>query len=319
MFDGYNPFELDFPSLCLRILSPPSTLFSTQPFPTVESWSLSPPDQRQYDALQSRIRDRISLSREQRRHTPPKHQASVTSPTSTSPISDSEAERLLNHVFQAWQHWSSLNEEARQSMWTLCILRSYTQAETARKEAESTVDVLKRQIEHLSMQLAKATKDYSLYRDKSLSSNAILTSMRLSPDTLVQIHKQGTDVRNWDYDKLVEKWRDIVREEQESGYKIGRVMSEAEVRRERDADDYEMRGISERSESLMSGDEARRNGEVDSRVDDEDEADNSVEEDSRGRPERPRGHKQRIYGWPAPSSQENGLGSNLDDHAMQGT
>jgi len=204
-------------------------------------------------------------------------------------------------------------------MWTLCILRSYTQAETARKEAESTVDVLKRQIEHLSMQLAKATKDYSLYRDKSLSSNAILTSMRLSPDTLVQIHKQGTDVRNWDYDKLVEKWRDIVREEQESGYKIGRVMSEAEVRRERDADDYEMRGISERSESLMSGDEARRNGEVDSRVDDEDEADNSVEEDSRGRPERHRGHQQRILGWPASSSQENGLGSNLDDHAMQGT
>jgi hypothetical protein len=204
-------------------------------------------------------------------------------------------------------------------MWTLCILRSYTQAETARKEAESTIEVLRRQIEHLSMQLAKATKDYSLYRDKDLSLNAILTSMRLSSDTLVQIHKQGTDVRNWDYDKLVEKWRGIMREERESGYKIEKVMSEAESRRERDPDDCEMLGVSERSESLISGDEARRNGEVDSRIDDEDETENSVEEDSRRRPERPRGHQQRILGWPPPSSQENGVGSNLDDHAMQGT
>ena len=69
----------------------------------------------------------------------------------------------------------------------------------------------------------------------------------------------------------------------------------------------------------MSGDETRRNGEADSRVDDEDEVDNSVEEDSSGRPERPRGHQQRIPGWPGSSTQENGLRNNLDDHTMQGT
>src|SRR6266480_246267 len=282
MFGGYNPFELDFPSLCLRILPQPSTLFSTQPFPTTESWTLNPPGQKQYDALQARIRDRISLFRQQKRHTPPKHNTSVTSPTSANPISDSEADRLLDHIFQAWQHWSTLDEEARQSTWTLCILRSYTQAETARKEAESTIDVLRRQIEHLSMQLAKATKDHSQYRDKGLPSNAVLTTMRLNPDTLVQIHKQGTDMWNWDYDKLVEKWRGIVREERESG------------------------------------DEVQRNGEAYSRADDEYEAENSIGDDSEGRPERSRGHRQRTLGWPVPSSQENGLGNNVDDHAMQG-
>jgi hypothetical protein len=204
-------------------------------------------------------------------------------------------------------------------MWTLCILRSYTQAETSRKEAESTIDVLKRQIEYLSMQLAKATKDFSLYEEKGFPSNAVLTSMRLNPDTLVQIHNQGTDMRNWDYDKLVGKWRDIVREERESGYKIGRVMTEAEARRERDLDDCEMRGVSERSETLMSGDEARRHGEMDSRLDDEDEGENSAGEDSGGRSERSRGYQQPLLGWPAPSNQENGLGNNVDDHTMQGT
>lgn len=315
MFGGYNLFELDFPSLCLSILPPPSTLFSTQPFPTAESWTLGPPGQKQYDALQVRIRDRISLFRQQKPPAPSNRRSSVTSTTSTSPISDSEAERLLNHVLQAWQHWSSLDEEAQQRTWTLCILRSYTQAETFRKEAESTIDVLKRQIEHLSIQLAKVTKDYSLYRDKGLPSNAVLTSIRLNPDTLVQIHNQGTDMRNWDYDKLIEKWRDTVREERESGYKIGRAMSEAEVRRELDLDDCDMRGVFERSESLMSG----RNGEVDSRVDDDDEAENSAGGDSGERSERSREYQQRILGWPASSSQENGLGNNVDDHAMQGT
>ena len=317
MFGGYNLFELDFPSLCLRILPHPSTLFSTQPFPTAESWTLSPPGEKQYDSLQGRIRDRLSLFHQQKHPTSSNRRSSVASLTST--ISDSEAERLLNHVFQAWQHWSSLDEEAQQSMWTLCILRSYTQAETSRKEAESTIDVLKRQIEYLSMQLAKATKDFSLYEEKGFPSNAVLTSMRLNPDTLVQIHNQGTDMRNWDYDKLVGKWRDIVREERESGYKIGRVMTEAEARRERDLDDCEMRGVSERSETLMSGDEARRHGEMDSRLDDEDEGENSAGEDSGGRSERSRGYQQPLLGWPAPSNQENGLGNNVDDHTMQGT
>lgn len=320
IFGGCNPFELDFPSLCLRILPPPSTLFSAHPFPTTESWTLNPPDQTQYDALQSRIRDRISLFRQQKSHIPPTRRASHPSPTSTSLVSDSEADRLLNHVFQAWQHWSSLDEPTRQKTWTLCILRSYTQAESARKEAESTIDVLRRQIEHLSMQLAKASNDYSLYRDNGVPSSAILTSMRLSPETLVQIHKQGTDMRNWDYDKLVDKWRGIVREERESGYKIGRAMSEAEARREWDPNGSEMRGASERSESLMNGDEARRNGGVDPRIDDEvlddgDEAEGSVGDEFRGS----RGHQERTLSWPTPSGQGNGLGNNVHDHAMEGT
>ncbi|KAK8210849.1 hypothetical protein IWZ01DRAFT_435392, partial [Phyllosticta capitalensis] len=134
LFD-FDPFTLSFPSLCLHILPAPATLFAPSPFPTTESWSVTPPGQKQFDALQRNVRDRLM---QRQRHlqlygntasfsasTP---SASASSPLPTPPLGGIEQEptRLFSHLQEAFAHWKTLSEKQRQETWALEILRSYT-------------------------------------------------------------------------------------------------------------------------------------------------------------------------------------------------
>ncbi|KAK8158044.1 hypothetical protein IWX90DRAFT_358404, partial [Phyllosticta citrichinensis] len=96
LFD-FDPFTLSFPSLCLHILPAPATLFSPSPFPTNESWSITPPGQKQFEALQKNVRDRFV-----------------------------QRQRHLQLYGNTATHWKSMPEKQRQEIWTLEILRSYT-------------------------------------------------------------------------------------------------------------------------------------------------------------------------------------------------
>lgn len=170
------------------------------------------------------------------------------------------------------------------------------------------MSVLRKQVEHLSAQLAKASNDYSMWRDKGLPPSTILTNMRLSNETLVSIYRQGVDVRNWDYENLLGKWKGIVKEERESMVNR-RVMSEAEARREGGTSEDEsapgINGVSEGSAMGEGGD-----GSVDEEGDDDDR-DDTVQVDT---------GQQRSGGqhWEA-GGQENGLGISSEDHEMEGT
>lgn len=304
LFNGLNLFELDFPQLVLHLLPHPPTLFNQHPFPSPDSWFVDPPDQKHYDALQRLIHDHISLIRNQRKlaRRPSRNDSAIETATN-GPGTDAKEERLLSHIFEAWRHWNTLDSKTRQQTWTLSILRSYTRAETARKEASATMDVLRKQVEHLAAELAKASNDYSMWRDKGLPPSTILTNMRLSNETLVSIYRQGVDVRNWDYDGLVGKWKGVVKDERES--LVGRrVMSEAEARREGSSEDEseETNGVRGRSGSL--GSEMHRNGSMDDEGDEEDEEER-IQVDTGQR-------------WQA-RNRQNGLGVSTEDHSMEGT
>ncbi|KAK8211252.1 hypothetical protein BKA81DRAFT_299942, partial [Phyllosticta paracitricarpa] len=134
LFD-FDPFTLSFPSLCLHILPAPATLFAPSPFPTTESWSITPPGQKQFEALQRNVRDRLM---QRQRHlqlygntatfsasTP---SASASSPLPTPPLGGIEPEpgRLFAHLQEAFNHWKTMPEKQRQETWALEILRSYT-------------------------------------------------------------------------------------------------------------------------------------------------------------------------------------------------
>lgn len=170
------------------------------------------------------------------------------------------------------------------------------------------MSVLRKQVEHLSVQLVKASNDYSMWRDKGLPPSTILTNMRLSNETLVSIYRQGADVRNWDYESLLGKWKGIVKEERES-MANRRVMSEAEARREGGTSEDEsaggMNGVSEGSSTGEGRDgSADEDGE-------EDDGNDAVQVDT----------GQQRYGgqhWES-SGQENGLGASVEDHEMEGT
>ncbi|KAF2092004.1 hypothetical protein K490DRAFT_31088, partial [Saccharata proteae CBS 121410] len=127
LFD-FDPYALNFPSLCLHCLPAPTTLFSPTPFPTNESWSVTPPGQKQFDALNRHVRDRLMQRQRHQQLFPNGHMSAASKPSSplpTPPLFDPDPQRLMTHVQDAYAHWKSLPEKQRQEAWQLEILRSY--------------------------------------------------------------------------------------------------------------------------------------------------------------------------------------------------
>ena len=60
LFDDFDFCSLAFPGLCLAILPPPPTLFSSTPFPVAHTWSLSPPGESQRATLVRLLHERIA-------------------------------------------------------------------------------------------------------------------------------------------------------------------------------------------------------------------------------------------------------------------
>ncbi|KAF4543219.1 hypothetical protein BFW01_g7270 [Lasiodiplodia theobromae] len=224
LFD-FDPYTLSFPSLCLHILPAPATLFSPSPFPNSESWSISPPGQKQFDALNKNIRDRLV---QRQRHsqlfgatnplaTTPS--ASAASPLPTPPLGgfDPDPQRLFQHLQEAYNHWKSLSDKQRQETWTLEILRSYTRADESRREAENSLASARKEIEALKnnrwINMGMASSTTSAYGAGAAQSPG--SSLALSSDTFKELagkQSQGLDPRTWDYEKLMEKWTTVVKE-----------------------------------------------------------------------------------------------------------
>ncbi|KAI4911429.1 uncharacterized protein J4E92_010242 [Alternaria infectoria] len=208
----FDPYTQSFPSLCLQILPAPSTLFSPTPFPTSESWSITPPGQKQFEALNKQVRERLLAYQRQRQinqvYPSGSHSSApstTTSPLPTPPLFDHDPQRLFGHIADAFHHWTQQSDKTRQECWQVEILRCYARADDRRREAEVQLGNARREIEYL-----KANRWTSGAPDVSP------ISINLGTDTARELAKHGMDYRNWDYDRLIDKWRTAIRENRAS-------------------------------------------------------------------------------------------------------
>jgi hypothetical protein len=207
LFD-FDPYTLNFPSLCLQILPPPSTLFSPTPFPTSESWSIHPPGQKQLEALNRQVRERLLAHQRQRQINQAYPSGSRSNPSSgpnsplpTPPLFEPDPQKLFCHIADAFNHWMHQPEQTRQEYWQVEILRSYTRAQDQRREAETQLENARREIEYLKS---------SQWSDGGWEAPPV--SISLGNETVKELGKHGMDFRNWDYDRIIDKWKMIVRD-----------------------------------------------------------------------------------------------------------
>lgn len=200
---------MSFPSLCLHILPSPSTLFSPTPFPTSESWSINPPNQKQFDALNRTVHERLLVFQRQRQQqqfsSPSTNGTNSSSSLPTPPLYDPDPQKLFAHLADAWSHWKSLPDQQKYDAWQLEILRSYSRAEELRKRAESDLEAAKREIEQLRSARCSGTWPVAAPAPTE-------NPLHVPTDTMKQLGRHGLDVSNWDYDRLIEKWRNVVRD-----------------------------------------------------------------------------------------------------------
>ncbi|KAF1941656.1 hypothetical protein EJ02DRAFT_347279 [Clathrospora elynae] len=208
----FDPYTLNFPSLCLQVLPAPSTLFSPTPFATSESWSITPPGQAQLEALNRQVRERLLAHQRQRQinqvypsETRSNASSTTTSPLLTPPLFDPDPQRLFCHIADAYHHWSHQPDQTRQEHWQIEVLRCYARADERRRETAVQLEKARREIEYL-----KANRWTSAALDVSP------ISINLGTDTTRELAKYGMDYRNWDYDRLIDKWRTAIRENRAS-------------------------------------------------------------------------------------------------------
>lgn len=184
-------FSMTFTSLCLNILEKPPTLFSNTPFPTDDSWTISPPGQHQYEALKRAI----DVAIKKLDPPPPPQKIKIA----------------YAHLDNAWDNWTNSPAESKAEIWKLEVLRAYAKAKEQKEVKEKELHIAKQQIEHLRQQ-------YDL-----LSRNLLPRATLLHPPETLPLetelsremnHPRNAESRAWTYDRLIAKWRDNVRRSQ---------------------------------------------------------------------------------------------------------
>jgi hypothetical protein len=145
--------------------------------------------------------------------------------TTTNLAKTMDMHKFFLHASDAYSHWNALSQEQRQQTWQREILRSFARAEEARREAQNTIDSLRRQIDQLSLQLEQGTTNWNGFeqtqRTTGQSPYAALSSVKCSDNLMRELCKQGVDFRDWDYERLVDKWKPVVREERKAAHGLG--------------------------------------------------------------------------------------------------
>ncbi|PMD29073.1 hypothetical protein L207DRAFT_559647 [Hyaloscypha variabilis F] len=174
IFD-YDPLSLDFPALTLHCLPPPPTLFQSTPVPSSNSWSILPPDERQYQALRAHFasefqRWRISC---QIATTAPRDDLSYPPPSSlfglnfddpseqaqraAEAASELEA-KVSEHLHSVFAHWSSLGPSKRSEIWTLELARSIGRKSEENQKLKKEKEFAIQEIEHMKSQVDELSR-----------------------------------------------------------------------------------------------------------------------------------------------------------------
>jgi hypothetical protein len=169
---------------------------------------VTPPGQKQLEALNKHVRERLLAQQRQRQinqvypsgaqSNPP---SAANSPLPTPPLFDPDPQKLFCHIADAFGHWMHQSERTRQEYWQIEILRCYARADDRRREAEVQLENAHREIDYL-----KAN------RWTSGASDISPIMINLGVDTTKELGRHGMDFRNWDYDRLIDKWRGFIRE-----------------------------------------------------------------------------------------------------------
>lgn len=185
----FDPLSMDFPALCLQCLESPPTLFSSTPHSTSKSWSITPPGDKQNEALkiffaeeirQWKISHPAKAGTEGLLYSPPRAGTQEDSSRRQAQMGEGSVdnlERQVNeHLEASFQVWNSLPAQRRQELWTLEMARSIDKRrkevidlKESRNSLKQENASLKSQVEHLNKFQQPRDLPRSLKVDEDLS------------------------------------------------------------------------------------------------------------------------------------------------------
>jgi hypothetical protein len=164
----FDPLALDFPALTLRCLSPPPTIFSSTQIPSPTSWSVSPPDQQQYEALCRYFAEEFRKWKITCAAATTAVQDDVQYPPSHTHFEDDRREAVLRaerqaeqlqaqmniHLQAVYQAWHNLPVQRQQETWLLEMARNVGTKQKEIENLNETQHKLRQENENLRSEIA---------------------------------------------------------------------------------------------------------------------------------------------------------------------
>ena len=209
-----SPFDSDilcltFPAMCLRYLSTPPTIFSTHPIATNRSWSVETPGPAQLESLQRWLENKLQNWRQGTRDVALEKEHLVKGMNGHMARHQLETQgeeeaKYTKHLHDAFQAWKALPEKQKQETWRVESLHAYAREQGKRKEAETRLRRVEQEAQHLRAQVDQLSKcqqprEFVLFPPKTLPLPA--ETAKAASETI------GFDTADWDYDRLVAKWK----------------------------------------------------------------------------------------------------------------
>ncbi|KKZ66929.1 hypothetical protein EMCG_07425 [[Emmonsia] crescens] len=228
-----NPFDFDlqcqtFPALCLQILPPPPSLFSTHPFPTPTSFPLEPPGMDKQDILKQNLLVQIQQwkSNELAAVATSVYQGTGSlnggSPSTRDPemierSAQQHEEMAVRHLELSLNHWISLPPGARADIWQREITRAFAREKERREEVEKHLARTQQEVNQLQAQIERLEncqwpREFAIFPPEMLPIPRTV-SRELAEDSKVS----GVDSSRWDYDNVVAKWKRVVMHDKSMG------------------------------------------------------------------------------------------------------
>ncbi|KAL9625065.1 MAG: hypothetical protein Q9160_000794 [Pyrenula sp. 1 TL-2023] len=222
----FNFEEETFPSLCMRLLPPPASIFSLRPFPTAKSLSIEPPDKNQYDPLRASALSIIT--RWKADHLSNLNTMSQSARHTSSDAADIEStarqrtEIAINSIEIAHLNWTKLNSTQRNYDWLLALLQAFARERSEREQTAERLKCLQEEANQLQTQVETLSKcqwprEFALCPpSRGVVGSSIGTDgvRELYNNFPKQANTAGAGVPSlWDYDDLVDKWRRVIRQE----------------------------------------------------------------------------------------------------------
>ena len=214
-----SPFDFDlqsetYPSMVLRLLPTPNTLFSTSPFSTPTSVPIDrPPDHTHLDPLRLKIQTLIhrwkweALGAIQ-------HSSGITNAdlshehANLSDTADQVEDLALKHADLAYQSWLNQPDHIRLQQWQLELTRALvterqkaTQAEERSERIEVEAARLSQQVDIMSR--CQWPREMALWPPDRRP---------VGTETARELRKKAPE-ETWDFEKLLSKWKRVVRED----------------------------------------------------------------------------------------------------------
>jgi len=202
IFD-FDFLATSFPALCLCLLSPPPALSIPFPMHTPSTWpTTGVPARTHFEALHELIVGRLRAL-----------QAQANNDIQASAL----MQPYFNHLNDAYRDWESLPPAQQQNLWQLELVRTAVAERSLKLTTERRLDDLHHEVQSLRSQLEAAHQQHPLW-----SQNAPLpdptalraaNTLHVGSTTVQNLLQSGIDVKSWDYDTLVSKWKPVAQNE----------------------------------------------------------------------------------------------------------